>query len=397
MTTISGTTVSGTIVPTIIYSDSLGIDYNGTSFCSIRPTDLYNPDSRVSSSPLNLVTQTQSSPFTIPLTTFGVHFNRWYAGSPNETVVPSSLTMPVVRSHDGGLRWSQLNPSSGVYSWSALDSWLSRVEARGALPIFTVFGTPTWASSRPTEIGAYGPSYPGLSAEPALMSSLGDFITALVTRYGNRITHFEVWNEPNIPTFYSGTNAKLADMVATVYAATSGVTGRKMLTPSAVGWMSPSLETYFVNMMNTVSSINALAIKDMCDIVAVHLYNNGNYTPTLISMLTRIRSAMSTVGVSAKPLWDTESNVISPDLSTFTDLTGAIKLRRHIATIAALGVQVSCQYTYDHTTMGWATRSTLFNAREQLVSELANKTFDSAFVNYRGEVIFKTSTTTLVI
>lgn len=397
MTTINGTLVNGTIVPNTSYSDSLGMDYNGTSFCAVRPLDLYNPDARVIASPLQKVVQLQSSSFTIPSTVFGIHFNRWYAGASNETTVPSNLTMPIVRSHDGGVRWSQLNPSSGVYNWSNLDSWLSRVEARGAIPIYTVFGSPTWASARPTEIGAYGPGSPGLSAEPASLTYLSDFLTALVARYGTRITHFEVWNETNLSSFFSGTNSNLADIVATVYNATSGVAGRKILSPSVTGWLNTAVDTYFINMMNTTSAITSLPIKSMCDYASVHLYIGGNYTNSLVGIVNRIKTALTTLGISSKPIWDTESNLISPDLVSYTDKEGAKRLRRHIATIAALGIPVSCQYTYDHVTMGWNTRPTIFTARETLVSELSGKTFNEAFLTYTGEVVFKSGTETVIV
>lgn len=392
MTTVSATQINGVITPESYHTDAVGVDFNGASYCFIRPEDLASPDARVLASPTGRVQALQTSPFVFDTRVFSLHFNRMYAGASPETVPPEEVAMPVVRSHDGGVRWSQLNPSAGTYSWERLDSWLDRVEARGAIPIYTVFGSPTWASARPTEIGAYGPGSPGLSAEPASMAALGDFLAALVARYGSRIKHYEVWNEVNLSSFFSGTQPKLADMVATVYAATSGVPGRKIISPSITGWVTAAggtAETYFLSMLNTTSTVNGMTIKSMSDYLGVHLYVGGNDHRQIPGICGRIRAAASAAGVASKEVWDTESNLISPDIANYIDPVAATLLRRRLAVIGACGIPVSCQYTFDHTTMGWKDRPEIGEARESLFRTLAGVTFDSAVLLFDGRVIFK--------
>lgn len=394
MTTVSASLVNGVLTPSTYYADAVGADFNGSSYCFIRAADLAAPDARVLASPTGRVQSLQAAPFVFDPRVFSLHFNRLYAGAVLETTVPSGIAMPMVRSHDGGVRWSQLNPSSGTYSWANLDSWLERVEARGATPIYTVFGSPTWASARPAEVGAYGPGSPGLSAEPASMASLGDFLAALVARYGTRIKHFEVWNEVNLSGFFSGTQAKLADIVATVYAATAGVAGRKIISPSITGWVTKAggaAETYFSAMLNTTSTINSMTVKAMSDYLGVHLYVGGNDHRQIPGICTRIRAAATAAGVGAKEIWDTESNLISPDLSGYLDSVSSTMFARRIAVIGACGIPVSCQYTFDHTTMGWKDRTAISQVRESLYQTLAGVTFDSATLLFDGRVIFSRS------
>ena len=178
---------SGGLKPSTWYKH-YGMDYNGASYCFITDADLVNPSSRELNAPHGRLIELVSTPVTLSKETFGIHFHRIYN---NITTFPD-LPIGFVRSHDGGLRWQEIQPSnSSSYDWGRFDTWLNHVESNNCTPVFTVFGTPSWASSRPAEASAYGIN--GLAAEPSNMNDLANFVTAVAqgmgvgfntTRYG---------------------------------------------------------------------------------------------------------------------------------------------------------------------------------------------------------------------
>jgi hypothetical protein len=92
------------------------------------------------------------------------------------------------------------DPTSPGYSWAALDANIEAAEAAGLEPILDITGTPAWAySKRPSGVNGGTPK----------ASALGQFATALATRYDGQsldsqsnllpeVSVFEVWNEANL-------------------------------------------------------------------------------------------------------------------------------------------------------------------------------------------------------
>lgn len=307
--------------------------------------------------------------FTFPEKFFGMHFNRY----PGTTSPKTPLSYSTVRSHDGGLRWQQIETSKGVFNWSYFDSWMTTHSGKDI--IFTVFGTPAWASARPSEASAYNIN--GLVAEPANMQDLADFVDALMVRAAGRIQYFEVYNEPQSTGFWTGTQAKLAEMTRIVaQRVKAAMPSAKIICSPVTGW-SPTAggvsENYFLGYLNA-SDGSAGTAKDWIDIVGVHLYCPGGSTRNLPGMIDRIKAAMTTLGISSKPIWDTESGILSPD---FIDIPAQRRRDLFYAQAvlsAAKGIERSCWYTYDHSTMGFLNDDEFRMWRETVVARLAGKT-----------------------
>jgi len=71
-----------------------------------------------------------------------------------------------------------------------------------------------WASSNPDLVNYIGPGAP---ARPPTYRNWRDYITAVAQRYKGSIRYYEIWNEPNDPTYYSGTVAQLAQLTQEAY------------------------------------------------------------------------------------------------------------------------------------------------------------------------------------
>lgn len=83
------------------------------------------------------------------------------------------------------------------------DMLLDEAEERGIQVIATVFGTPCWASSAPSNLkqnceGAWWDR--GVTAYPPTNNSdFGDSVAWMANRWGHRLAGMEIWNGPNLP------------------------------------------------------------------------------------------------------------------------------------------------------------------------------------------------------
>jgi hypothetical protein len=108
-----------------------------------------------------------------------------------------------IRIWDNGVRWDEVNTAAGVYDWTLLDQVVANAEATGAQRIMYVLGsTPSWLAtdtSVPNYLNAAG-----ANSMPASLSAWDDWVRAVVTRYKGRIDEWQVWNEVNFSSFWSG-------------------------------------------------------------------------------------------------------------------------------------------------------------------------------------------------
>lgn len=86
--------------------------------------------------------------------------------------------------------WQDAQPREGVWHWGGLDRHLALVESHGMRWHAMTSGSASWAAE-------------GRMAPPRL-DAWRAWISALATRYADRIEFWEIWNEPNIQ-FFTGT------------------------------------------------------------------------------------------------------------------------------------------------------------------------------------------------
>ena len=119
------------------------------------------------------------------------------------------------------------------YSWSNFDAAVAQAQTSGQDILYTVYATPQWASSNPTDTNcSRGTAFPPGSCDPpndidaAPGSGLGDgtnlhfrdFVTAITTHVGPGVVkYWEVWDEPNVSHSWRGTNAQLLRLAKDTY------------------------------------------------------------------------------------------------------------------------------------------------------------------------------------
>lgn len=253
--------------------------------------------------------------------TFGVSYGRYPGVTPSATIPEYD----VFRIHDysGGTAskwtWHWVESVQGVMNWAALDLCINKNFADGKKISITLWGTPTWASARPAEIGAYGVGYPGASAEPTNLANFSAWCTALATRYAGKITYYEISNEPNLVGFFSGTQTILSQMTRLANQAIKAVDpAAKILSGPITGLATGgSGGAYFLSMMQA-SDGAAGTMKDWVDGVACHMYPTAGRVREVPAMISTMRGHMATLGISGLPLYNTEFSRISPDLNTLS-------------------------------------------------------------------------------
>jgi hypothetical protein len=133
----------------------------------------------------------------------------------------------------------------------------------------------------------------------------GDYVYTVVSRYGDRVKDWEMWNEPEWSYFWSGTSADYAQLLKVGYQATKAACPDcTVLFGGLHYWLNTS---YYRWVLNTLSQDpDASQSNHFFDVMSVHLYSRSANT---YDEVNNIRSGMSVYGVGDHPIWLTETGV----------------------------------------------------------------------------------------
>lgn len=262
-----------------------------------------------------------SGPGTIPSTLFGLHFSLTrgsfsgvgYTGIPWPNVSGTALSFGSLRLWDTNTNWMVLNPSSGVYAFSSLDSYLAAAKTNGLSDVLlTLSGTPSFISGDPTNTACdygqtsglvlYGlsPNYlNGSCGAPTDLNSDGTgtdatwraFIYALATHIAGlnagtyaTVNWFEMWNEftrgpssggcggPNNPISWEGT---CAQMVRMAQDANCILTGRGPITATSQTCTAANMGVAAVKILPTAGMLTPDAVPQQPDVTEFGSYLAG--------------------------------------------------------------------------------------------------------------------------
>jgi hypothetical protein len=124
-----------------------------------------------------------------------------------------------------------------------LDAFIQLSQKRGAEVIYTFGRTPRWASSKPDAAGPYGPDQ---CAPPADLQYWDDYVTAIASHAGVRISYCELWNEPQDSEFYCGDMHTIVAMAQHAYRIIKSINpAAQELTPTCTASGGPAwLDSY---------------------------------------------------------------------------------------------------------------------------------------------------------
>ena len=279
-------------------------------------------------------TTTSASPQTpsAPLASSGVS-SQYFGMHVHDLANWPSVPFGSLRLWDAGVSWPSLEPSQGQWNFAKLDAIVSKCQQNNVDVLMVLGLSPQWASARPTEPSAYSP---GNAAEPANIQDWRDFVQAVATRYNGRIHAYEVWNEPNDPTFFSGTPTKMLELATEAYKILKQVDPSiTVLSPAAteqggIAWLDQYL---------------GAGGGGAADAIAYHLYVHPNPPESMLALLAQVKTTMAAHGQSSKPIWDTETGWHSP--TTFTQADEAAFVTRAYLLVASGGVNRFYWYAWD--------------------------------------------------
>jgi hypothetical protein len=211
---------------------------------------------------------------------------------------------------DMNVAWRDVNPAPGVFDWSILERRIALVESWGGKPLMVLGLTPQWAAR---DKAAGDPRWgAGTASPPADINSWRSYVRALVQQFGSRIGAYEIWNEANLQTFWTGTPAEMAQMVdvaveeigSTALAIAPSVTTRLRSGADFTTAMIPALAPA------TIDGLHAWNI---------HSYPAGDAGPSWqdackqrVDDIVRWQKALVALAANnpklIKPTWDTEVN-----------------------------------------------------------------------------------------
>lgn len=301
-------------------------------------------------------------PITVKVTPqlFGVH---------DASTSMASLSKPgigSIRLWDSGVKWYDVEPSKGNFHWDRLDQYVEKAHATGTEVMLVLAGTPSWAAASLSD-----PAGVSDSTRVPVLDEYKNYLTAVMERYKafdpdhtghpyRGIANYQVWNEPNIKNFWTGTPQQMADLVQAAWQVRQSVDpGAKIIAPSMVTRLSYEL-TWIRNFYKlTVGGqpvwkyVNATTYS----FYPVDLLPSGRPAgpEDMMNLVSATRAVLAKDGVpKSLPVWNSEVNYGLPTgdrnkqpTPTISDAKQAAFIMRTYLLSAAAGVPRVFWYRYD--------------------------------------------------
>ena len=268
---------------------------------------------------------------TVPASLFGMHIHDALKNWPN---VPFSQW----RLWDAGVAWGDLEPQPGAWKFELLDRYVDIATKQKVKILLTLGQTPRWASARPNDESPYG--NPGWPAEPANLKDWRNYVRTVATRYRGKIRAYEVWNEPDLKSFYSGSVEQMVVLAKEAHTILKQVDPQiSVLSPGGTDG-TPDFQwqrDYFRRGGGKYA-----------DAISQHFYPKSAAPEDLGKYISQMRAVMAEFGL-AQPLWNTEAGWLKPGEIAPERQAMAYVARTYLINWAS-GVQRFYWYAWDNQT-----------------------------------------------
>jgi hypothetical protein len=196
--------------------------------------------------------------------------------------------------------WSSIERVKGEYDWTYVDGLVNAARAHNLSVLGVIAYSPAWALPADTYY----------TLPPTDPADYGRFAAAVAGRYFDRVSAWQLWNEPNLPPFFGyltdGNPARYADLIKAAYPAIKAVQPNGTV---VLAGLSPMLGDYappaFLDQMYNAGA------GGFFDAAAAHPY----VSPTGIdadpvngwSDVGRMHDVMAAHGDGDKKIWLTET------------------------------------------------------------------------------------------
>ena len=227
---------------------------------------------------------------------FGMHDSQISSGA-----VPG-VQLGAIRLWDTGTAWRQIETSPGVFDWSVVDAAVNTARAAGLKPMLVLGQTPQFHATNRKAPGAYGPGSTSMPRTAAWTR----YVTAAAKRYGTTVD-YQIWNEPNVANYWTGTVAQLASLTATASKAITKAAGRKATVvapafPLRLKGQQKWFKKYWA------SKVSRKGMASYVDVVSLNLYPLANQGPEASMKLLAFAKKSLPKAARKLPVWNTEIN-----------------------------------------------------------------------------------------
>jgi hypothetical protein len=211
-----------------------------------------------------------------------------------------------------GVYWWYIEKTKGTYTWYSTDRFFAAAACSGlvALPMF--IGSPRWASGRPSTIAppkqAYLPEFKTMIRRVIARYGVGGSYWKRRHRCPGRTSrvparpsrHWQVWNEPNVMSYYGNQKATAQGYGRLLKAADNAITSVNPHAKTVLGGLTGSKASDFLRALyNAVPHLNSRV-----NIFDLHAYAT---TPrNSLNLLRGFRHTANAHGARAKRIWVSE-------------------------------------------------------------------------------------------
>jgi hypothetical protein len=273
----------------------------------------------------------------IPAELFGMHFHRLGA-----TTAWPAAPIAEWRLWDASVAWPNLEPSKNHWRFEMLDHYVAMAAEHHVGLLLPLGLSPAWASARPLEKSTYAP---GFAAEPRDLEDWRTYVRTVAQRYKGHIHAYEIWNEPNLKLFWTGTVDQMIALTAEASRIIRSIDPQALIvSPSATQDRGIPWLTDFLSKGGGT----------LVDVIGYHLYVAPQPPEATIALVSQVKQAMLAAGIANKPIWNTEAGWFLPKPFP-ADLAAAYVVREFVVNWAA-GVQRLYWYAWDN--HGWVSLET---------------------------------------
>jgi len=232
----------------------------------------------------------------IPSSYFGLHLERAVptARFPQPSIWPDR-GFSQWRLWDAGVSWPQLEPARGDWHFDLLDRYVTLADTHRVDILLPLALSPSWASARPQERSAYGL---GNAAEPRDVADWRLYVRSVATRYRGRIHQYEIWNEPNLPQFFTGDVRAMVTLVAAADSILKEVDVANIL-------VSPAPTTY--DGLRWLDAFLEAGGGRYVDVIGYHFYVSPRPPEAMGPLIDSVHALLERHDLNDHPLWNTET------------------------------------------------------------------------------------------
>lgn len=315
-------------------------------------------------------------------TSWGFDCLAWTECGTNGSWLPTTSQPGTARLWNAGVTWNMLETANGTYDWTNLDTWLDLLaEHQPRAAIFTFGHTPCWIATTactgdPANKGAYESASPPSDLTAGGSATFSAFVTQLVQHCSaaghcvkDYIKHWEMWNEANNPTYWTGTVSQLYDILAPIVPIIRNyVPGAMISTPPPSGCDEPWMASW----MALENSKGRLS-----DYYGFHFYLMNFAPEARMPEIEKMLATKNSNGWTTTPWMNTETNFLDKTYACSTEYTAeecrGDLVRWHVLLYAYQGAGAGAYFvgwynwdsitnggydTYYYTMMQWLTGAT---------------------------------------